>query len=58
MQSEIAIFCKWAHAATIMLMIQNNLDPGVVHYPQELITMMEWCVISKLGSILAKDAIP
>ena len=51
MQSDIAIFGEWAHAATIMLMIQNNLDPGVAHYPQELITMMEWCVISKLGSI-------
>ena len=38
MQSDIAIFGEWAHAATIMLMIQNNLDPGVAQYLQELIT--------------------
>ncbi len=30
--------CKTPQAAAIMLMIQNNLDPKVAKYPQELIT--------------------
>ncbi|MBK9272344.1 MAG: urocanate hydratase [Saprospiraceae bacterium] len=30
--------CKCKQAASIMLMIQNNLDPLVAKYPQELIT--------------------
>src|SRR5680860_148173 len=29
---------KTAHAAAIMLMIQNNLDPAVAQHPEELIT--------------------
>ena len=29
---------KTSHAAAIMLMIQNNLDPAVAQHPQELIT--------------------
>ncbi|WP_282112701.1 urocanate hydratase [Maribacter stanieri] len=29
---------KTSHAASIMLMIQNNLDPAVAQHPQELIT--------------------
>lgn len=29
---------KTKHAAAIMLMIQNNLDPAVAQYPEELIT--------------------
>lgn len=30
--------CKSIHAAAIMLMIQNNLDPAVAQHPHELIT--------------------
>ena len=30
--------CKSTQAASIMLMIQNNLDPAVAQYPHELIT--------------------
>jgi len=30
--------CKTIHAAAIMLMIQNNLDPAIAQHPQELIT--------------------
>lgn len=30
--------CKSQHAAAIMLMIQNNLDPAVAQHPHELIT--------------------
>jgi urocanate hydratase len=30
--------CKSVHAAAIMLMIQNNLDPAVAQHPHELIT--------------------
>ncbi|MEX2232824.1 MAG: hypothetical protein WD824_11725 [Cyclobacteriaceae bacterium] len=30
--------CKSLHAAAIMLMIQNNLDPAVAQHPHELIT--------------------
>ena len=30
--------CNSAKAASIMLMIQNNLDPNVAQYPHELIT--------------------
>lgn len=30
--------CRSLHAAAIMLMIQNNLDPAVAQHPYELIT--------------------
>jgi len=30
--------CNCKHAAAIMLMIQNNLDPAIAQHPQELIT--------------------
>ena len=30
--------CKSLHAAAIMLMIQNNLDPAIAQHPHELIT--------------------
>ncbi|MGF1559831.1 MAG: urocanate hydratase [Flavobacteriaceae bacterium] len=30
--------CRTVHAAAIMLMIQNNLDPAVAQHPEELIT--------------------
>ncbi|MDH3284050.1 MAG: urocanate hydratase [Acidobacteriota bacterium] len=30
--------CRTTHAAAIMLMIQNNLDPAVAQFPHELIT--------------------
>ncbi|MFC3560621.1 urocanate hydratase [Pedobacter jamesrossensis] len=30
--------CNCEHAAAIMLMIQNNLDPAIAQHPQELIT--------------------
>ncbi|NP_001128601.1 urocanate hydratase [Danio rerio] len=30
--------CKTRHAASIMLMIMNNLDPAVAQFPQELVT--------------------
>lgn len=30
--------CKTIHAAAIMLMIQNNLDPAIAQHPEELIT--------------------
>ncbi len=30
--------CQTVHAAAIMLMIQNNLDPKIAKHPQELIT--------------------
>jgi len=30
--------CRTLHAAAIMLMIQNNLDPAIAQHPEELIT--------------------
>ncbi|WP_293783865.1 urocanate hydratase [uncultured Pedobacter sp.] len=30
--------CRTSHAAAIMLMIQNNLDPAIAQHPEELIT--------------------
>lgn len=30
--------CRTVHAAAIMLMIQNNLDPAIAQHPEELIT--------------------
>ncbi len=30
--------CRTPHAAAIMLMIQNNLDPKVAQHPEELVT--------------------
>ncbi|XP_056315094.1 urocanate hydratase [Danio aesculapii] len=30
--------CRTRHAASIMLMIMNNLDPAVAQFPQELVT--------------------
>ncbi|WP_412466922.1 urocanate hydratase [Pedobacter sp. KLB.chiD] len=30
--------CRTPHAAAIMLMIQNNLDPAIAQHPEELIT--------------------
>ena len=45
------------HAAAIMHMIQNNLDPAVAQHPQELITYGGNGGLSKLGAILTYDAI-
>ena len=45
-------------AKSIMLMIQNNLDPAIAQHPQELNNLWrEWFSFSKLGSISSYNAI-
>ena len=46
-------------AASIMLMIQNNLDPAVAQHPEELITYGgNGGGVSKLGPVSADHAVP
>ena len=45
-------------AKSIMLMIQNNLDPSIAQHPQELNNLWrKWFSFSELGSISSYNAI-